>query len=377
MIFDTGATRHIFHDKSLFLSISPLQKSVQSASGHLTSISGIGTVTFKVYDLNNHNKYKKITLKDVWYLPSCTKNLVSGSQLISKGYQIKTNEYGIGIYTPNNLPIVTARPINGLFYFNTTPPDIPSFHSNTLDTAFTSNTAKESIANLIHHLFAHVGPSILQKIGSNLDLKITNPKKESKISIGADLFKKCHTCNSCKQVEKINRGPIAKAPNILDLIHSDIWGKCRVNGIFGSSYFVSFTDDASRESKIYLLQSTKEVAEKFEQYKKEKELQTGLKIKAMRFDGGTEYKRIKFDGIIQQISAPYTQHQNGVSERLNRTLVTMARCMLNHAGLPLRFRDSAITTACYIRNRLPLLTENITPIEYIGGCVPIISHMKV
>lgn len=97
----------------------------------------------------------------------------------------------------------------------------------------------------------------------------------------------------------------------------------------------------------------------------------------MRFDGGSEYKRIKFDGIIQQISAPYTQHQNGVSERLNRTLVTMARCMLDHAGLPLRFWDTAITTACYIRNRLPLLSDNKTPSEFISGTVPVVSHMKV
>ena len=50
------------------------------------------------------------------------------------------------------------------------------------------------------------------------------------------------------------------------------------------------------------------------------------KIKAMRFNGGTEYKVDSFFDISKQICAPYTQHQNGVSERLNRTLVTMARC---------------------------------------------------
>lgn len=37
-----------------------------------------------------------------------------------------------------------------------------------------------------------------------------------------------------------------------------------------------------------------------------KEPQTGKTIKAMRFDGGSEYKTTSFKGIIKQISAPYT-----------------------------------------------------------------------
>lgn len=121
VIFDTGATRHIFRDKSLFTSISPIERSVQSASGHLSSVLGIGSISFKVSELSGHNVSKTITLEDVWYLPSCTRNLVSGSQIISKGYQIKTNKYGIGIYSLESLPLATARQVNGLFCFNTAP----------------------------------------------------------------------------------------------------------------------------------------------------------------------------------------------------------------------------------------------------------------
>ncbi|KAI0993879.1 hypothetical protein K3495_g14305 [Podosphaera aphanis] len=112
-------------------------------------------------------------------------------------------------------------------------------------------------------------------------------------------------------------------------------------------------------------------------YKENKELQTGRTIKAMRFDGGSEYKTIDFHGITRQISAPYTQHQNGVSERLNRTLITMARCMLSHAHLPLRFWDAAVLTACYLRNRLPILENNLTPFEAMNGHPAKISHLKV
>ena len=139
---------------------------------------------------------------------------------------------------------------------------------------------------------------------------------------------------------------------LLELIHSDTWGKCRFTGIFGSIYFVTFTDEFSRESTVYTMKNKSDLSHYFNMYKEKKELQSGKKIKALRFDGGTEYKKSDFRGIIQQVSAPYTQHQNGVSERLNRTLITMARCMLSHACLPLRFWDAAIITACYLRNRL-------------------------
>lgn len=92
----------------------------------------------------------------------------------------------------------------------------------------------------------------------------------------------------CKQVEKINRGLLSKSSNILELIHSDTWGKCRTPGVFGSLYYVTFTDDCSRETKVYLMKSKSEVPHYFRMYKEIKELQTGRTIKAMRFDGGSE-----------------------------------------------------------------------------------------
>ncbi|KAI1000596.1 hypothetical protein K3495_g7597 [Podosphaera aphanis] len=140
---------------------------------------------------------------------------------------------------------------------------------------------------------------------------------------------------------------------------------------------MTFTDDFSRESEVYVLKSTKEVPEKSLLYKERIELSSGRKIKALRSDGGAEYKAIPYCGIARLVSAPYCQHQNGVSKRLNRTLVTMARYMIKHAGLPLRFWDAAITTACYIKNRIPLKEDNLTPYEKFSGIEPVLSHLKV
>lgn len=125
------------------------------------------------------------------------------------------------------------------------------------------------------------------------------------------------------------------------------------------------------------MKSKSNVPQNFQLYKEKVGLLSDRKIKAMRFDGGSEYKKVDFGGIIQQISAPYTQHQNGVSERLNRSLITMARYMISHAHLPLCFWDAAVITASYLCNRLPILPNKLTPFEAIHGHPPNISHLKV
>ena len=43
-------------------------------------------------------------------------------------------------------------------------------------------------------------------------------------------------------------------------------------------------------------------------------------------------------------------YQNGVAERMNRTLLERARCMLSNAGLDKEFWAEAVSSACYLVN---------------------------
>jgi hypothetical protein len=52
--------------------------------------------------------------------------------------------------------------------------------------------------------------------------------------------------------------------------------------------------------------------------------------------------------------APYTPQQNGVAERKNRTLIKMARIMLDEYTTLDRFWAEAINMACHATNRLYL-----------------------
>ena len=72
----------------------------------------------------------------------------------------------------------------------------------------------------------------------------------------------------------------------------------------------------------------------------------------------------------------YTPEQNGVSERLNRSLISVARAMLLDAKLPVKFWGEAVITASYLRNRTPIGPEGKTPEEAYSGRKPNIGHLR-
>jgi transposase InsO family protein len=69
----------------------------------------------------------------------------------------------------------------------------------------------------------------------------------------------------------------------------------------------------------------------------------GLRIKKIRSDNGTELKNSQIEGFLEdegikhEFSSPYTSQQNGVVERKNRTLLDIARTMLDEYKTPDRF----------------------------------------
>ena len=63
-----------------------------------------------------------------------------------------------------------------------------------------------------------------------------------------------------------------------------------------------------------------------------------------------------------------TPQQNGVVERMNKTLTENMRAILRTAGLPNSFRAEIARTTCYVVNRSPSTTIRLkTPMEmWIG-----------
>ncbi|KAH9803717.1 hypothetical protein KPL71_001892 [Citrus sinensis] len=110
---------------------------------------------------------------------------------------------------------------------------------------------------------------------------------------------------------------------------------------------------------VYPIKKKSDVFTVFKEYKARVERESGKKIKCLRTDNGGEYTDGEFlafckqEGIQRQFTVAYTPQQNGVVERMNRTLSERIRAMLRIASLPNSYWAEAAKTACYIVNWSP------------------------
>ena len=84
------------------------------------------------------------------------------------------------------------------------------------------------------------------------------------------------------------------------------------------------------------------------------------------------------EGISHEFSATYTPQQNGVVDRKNRTLIEMARMMLDEYKTPKHFWAEAVETACHATNLLYLhkLLDK-TAYELLTGNKPQVGYFRV
>src|SRR5438046_778819 len=82
-------------------------------------------------------------------------------------------------------------------------------------------------------------------------------------------------------------------------------------------------------------------------------------------------------GIALEITVPYTPEQNGVSERLNRTLTEKANALREDNGLSAKFWALSMATATYLRNHGPVHGRKMSPEEAWSGQRPIVDHLRI
>ena len=107
-------------------------------------------------------------------------------------------------------------------------------------------------------------------------------------------------------------------------------------------------------------------------------------MRKIRSDNGGEYVSKEFDeylkreGVKHELTVPKNPEQNGVSERMNRTLVESVRPILADSKLPKKFWGEALSTATNVHNRSPTKAlKNGTPYEAWTGEKPNVSHFRV
>ena len=320
---------------------------------------GIGTIKLKIHDGTIR------ILEDVRYVPDLTKNLISVGVLDSKGYRV-TMEGGVLKVVRGALVAMKGTRQGDLYFLDgstVTGRVAVSTSSSSEDDA--SDTSK-----LWHMRLGHVGEKALQGLVKQGLLK---GAKTGKLEF-------CEHCVLGKQTRIKFGTAIHRTKGILAYVHTDVWGPSKNASLGGKHYFVSFIDDFSRRVWIYTMKHKDEVLDIFLTWKKMIETQTGRRIKKLRSDNGGEYTSDPFfevcqnAGIVRHFTVPGTPQQNGVAERMNRTLVEKVRCMLSQSGLSKAFWGEALNYARHLVNRLPTaVLDGKTPMEVWSG-VPVTDY---
>jgi hypothetical protein len=145
-------------------------------------------------------------------------------------------------------------------------------------------------------------------------------------------------CSLGKNIKKPFPSSNNRSKEILDPIHSDVFGPMPVKSLGGSSYYLIFIDDYLIKTLLYLLKTKDEVFRKFQEFKEEENL-TNKTINSLRTDNGGEYTSKEFVafcksvGIRRELTVPHNPQQNGVAERKNKFIEETVKSLLNDQGL--------------------------------------------
>ncbi|GKD39106.1 retrovirus-related pol polyprotein from transposon TNT 1-94, partial [Tanacetum coccineum] len=225
---------------------------------------------------------------------------------------------------------------------------------------------------------------------SYLNFDSINLLSKNDIMIGLPKLKfvKDHLCSSCDlgkaKRKSFHTKTTPSSKRQLQLLHMDLCGPIRVESINGKKYVLIIVDDYSRYTWTHFLRSkdkTPEVLIDFlilVQRGLHAQVRTVRTDKGMKFLNKTLHAYFAQEGIEHQTSVARIPEQNGVVERLNRTLVEAARTMLSASKVPLYFWAEAIATTCFTQNRSLIIPQNEkTPYHIINGQKPSVKFFYI
>ncbi|GJZ18510.1 putative ribonuclease H-like domain-containing protein [Tanacetum coccineum] len=367
-IVNSGCSRSMTGNKEKLVDFVKIVGGTVTFGGGDGKITGKGTI-----------RTSKLDFESVYYVEELqTFNLFSVSQICdTKNKVLFTDKECLVLskefQVPENSQVVLRVPRrNNLYCFNLT--DIKP------ERDVTCLLAKASLVESTkwHRRMAHVNFKNMNKLAKH---GLVN-------GLPSKLFTNKHNCVACnkgKQHKASYKAILAvstiSAP--LQLLHMDLFGPTSIRSIDHKYYSLVVTDDFSRFTWVFFLGTKDETYGILKDFITFIENQLTKKVKAIRCDNGTEFKNSKLielcgsKGIRRDYSNARTPQQNGVAERKNRTLIEAARTMLADSMLPTMFWTEAVSTACYVLNRV-LVTKphNKTPYELVSGKVPNISHLK-
>lgn len=350
-IVDSGATNHMCADRNLFTTMrnENLGK-VSTAGSELIEAKGTGEVDL---ELIVNNRTVKVTLHNVLWIPKLTGNIVSVKCLTDRGFYVAFTKQKCTLKDGKE-SMVIAWQRHGLY-------QIP------VVTKCKKVTGMDDDIRCVHEwhkVLAHRNLSDIRKM-RNFGLKIKDCKCDND----------CEACVKGKMARKSFPKKATPTKEILDCVASDICGPMQVETFGKKRYFITFIDIHTKYTEVQLMREKSEAPRLIIEYIEKMKTQLGKKPKIFRSDRGTEYmsrnlqEYFKKEGIKFQCTVGYAPEQNGVAERMNRTLVEAVRSMLSDSGMSKSYWGEAVSAACHTFNSIPN-EEGKIPYEMIYNYKP-------
>lgn len=366
-IIDSGATCHMCNDQNMFTEMKELgsQEKVTLGDGSLLQVVGEGTIDMEMLLSNGSNR--GCTLKKVLYVPKLAYNLVSVSRAAEAGKTVHFENSSCEFQNESGETIAFGERHGSLYHLK--------FDRKPQESVNVVQTANKE--RLWHRRFGHLNEQSMQKMLKKKMVNHLDYYTSGEVGI-------CEPCIGGKQCKQSFKPSKTKTSMPLELVHSDVCGKMGQKSMGGAEYFLTLLDDKTHYIWVFPLKTKDQVFERFKEWQTEVENSMGKRIKTLRTDNGGEFTSTAFQahlkacGIRHELTIPHTPEQNGVAERVNRTLVETTRAMLLDAKLPQRFWAEAISTAAYLKNRSPTsAVEGMTPHQAWYGEKPGVGHLRV
>lgn len=350
---DSGASDHMCADKNSFfvLDETPQQGRITTANGGEMKVRGKGKVQLRIQD---GNTVTTVELSEVLWVPELECPLISVHKLVRDGkvVEFKNNQCRLKCGAES----MKIASFDGSMYKLNAVEQCQEVNRSA------AKARKELCVHEWHRRMAH----------RNLNAIRMMTKEGIKI-------RKCNCSDLCEAciVGKISRQPFPKlatpTENTLDVVVSDVCGYMQETSLGGSKYFITFIDVHSGFVKVEFIATKGQAAQSSIDHVEWVKTQLHQKPKIFRSDRGKEYLNntlqtyLRREGIEPQCTVGYAPEQNGVAERMNRTLVEAARTMMKAADLPVTLWAEAVHTAVYVFNRMVNAKTKKTPYEIFFG----------
>jgi TfoX/Sxy family transcriptional regulator of competence genes len=359
-VIDSGCEQHMTNNKGNFVEFSSFptnQHDCGGLGGITIPAQGRGTVKISI-PLEKDEVDVMIT--NVLYCPGSGVNLLSLSQLLDKGVNIKWSKSKCTIEYQGLR--IEARRAGGLFF-------LAPVEKSSL--ALVSYGLTDASLAYWHERTGHLGEQNLKKLFS--------------MSTGMKDIHECVSCEPCilgRMHEKPHSHQIERATYQNECTHTDIAGPFQCTGYDGSVYWIIFLDDATQLSEVAPIRHKHQFLDKLKAYHK-RNYHPARPFKRIHLDrAGENIAGVVKDwciseGIHLEYTAPEQHQMNGAAERLNLTLEEKLLPTMISSDIPLKWWPVVLETINYLRIISPCTRLNKTPFEAAYGKVPDLSPLRI